>query len=583
MADKNNFTPETFVKEYSPIAQRIGEQIDVDPAILLAKFGLETGWGKSVIPNSYNLGNIKDFSGSGVMATDNQTKKREKYMQFQDPEVFADYYADFMKRLYPKAIGSGSDIDKFTTGLGEGVKGSYADNPDQYAQRINNAYGLVMPLMSTKTENAAPSAIEEKNPFDTGETEAERIIKEPPSPKGNGVQTYHESDIEDASLIGGTAGAIKGAAEKLLVTPRKPIHPNLEAAQERFNLAKDKLLEAHNNSKYVSVEQLEKQFAARKDALAQAAEELKIAEAEAKALNKVPTVGSLSINLEEGAPGRASGPKVVGDSGAKNWLKQAAGQYHQVPEEIQNRATDMTKSSETGAKKLIEQDLKNLEKIKQVGGSDFKLTEAKPGQLMVPSNIANERNAAFERELAEKQARDAAQSRQLAQAQEQQRLAAEARAKNARAAHKTAGNAVGTVADALKQSRADEKAIASAQSNVNVAQKATERVASKEPSFMQQVGYKAAKSPVIANTLGGIGTGLSIEEAIHRYNTGDTSGAVLATIEAALGAMSMTPPVGPVGMAVKGIGTVGGLGMIPVSIAHDYIRKRGPWAEEGQE
>jgi hypothetical protein len=577
MADKNNFTPETFVKEYAPIAQRIGQQIDVDPAILLAKFGLETGWGKSVIPNSYNLGNIKDFSGTGVMATDNQTKKREKYMQFEDPEVFADYYADFMKRLYPKAIGTGSDIEKFTAGLGQGVNGSYADNPDQYAKKINNAYGMVTPFMQTK------ESTEEKNPFDSGETEAERIKKEPPPSKGNGVQTYHESDIEDASLIGGTAGAVKGAAEKFLVTPKKPVHPNLNAAQERFNFARDQLLEAQNNSKYASSAELEKQFAARKEALSQAAEELKIAEAEAKALNKVPTAGSLSINLEESASGRASGPKIVGDSGSRNWTIAEAGQKHQMPESILDMVVDKTKENPAGGKALIEKDLKNLEKIKQIGGGNMQLTEAKPGQLMVPSDIANERKATFEKELAQKQARDAAESQRLAQAQEQQRLAAEARAKNARTAHKTAGNAVGVVSDALKQSRADEKAVANAQSKVNVTQKAAERLATQEPSFLQQVGYKAAKSPIIANTLGGLGTGLSIEEAIHRYNTGDTSGAVLATIEAALGAMSMTPPVGPVGMAIKGAGTVGGLGMIPISIAHDYFRKRGAWAGEGQE
>jgi flagellum-specific peptidoglycan hydrolase FlgJ len=117
MAEKNKYTPESFVKEYAPIAQRIGDQIDVDPAILLAKFGLETGWGKSVIPNSYNLGNIKDFSGSGISAVDNSTKKADKYVQFQDPEVFADYYVDLIQRLYPNAIGAKSDMDKFAAGL----------------------------------------------------------------------------------------------------------------------------------------------------------------------------------------------------------------------------------------------------------------------------------------------------------------------------------------------------------------------------------------------------------------------------------------------------------------------------------
>jgi hypothetical protein len=99
----------------------------------------------------------------------------------------------------------------------------------------------------------------------------------------------------------------------------------------------------------------------------------------------------------------------------------------------------------------------------------------------------------------------------------------------------------------------------------------------------QQLGYKIAKSPVLANTLAGAGTAMSIDEAIDRYKKGDYSGAVLGTIEAAFGAMSMTPPVGPVGMAAKGIGTVGGLGMIPVWLAHDYFGKKGAWAEEPQQ
>ena len=63
-----------FIQQYSPIAESIGKELNVDPKIILAQFGLETGWGKSVIPGTYNLGNIKDPSGKGVRAHD----KREK-------------------------------------------------------------------------------------------------------------------------------------------------------------------------------------------------------------------------------------------------------------------------------------------------------------------------------------------------------------------------------------------------------------------------------------------------------------------------------------------------------------------------
>ena len=125
--------PNAFIKEYGPIAEKIGAEIGVDPKIILAKFGLETGWGRAVIPGTYNLGNIKDPSGQGVRAYDKKEKSNDAYMKFEDPDTFAAYYSDFIKRLYPKAVGTGTDVDAFTTGLGQGVRGSYASAED-YAQ-----------------------------------------------------------------------------------------------------------------------------------------------------------------------------------------------------------------------------------------------------------------------------------------------------------------------------------------------------------------------------------------------------------------------------------------------------------------
>jgi len=575
--EKQAYTPETFAKEYGPIAERIGSQIGVDPALILAKFGLETGWGKSVIPNSYNLGNIKDFSGSGTFAVDNSTKKREKYMQFEDPEVFADYYVDFMKRMYPKAIGAGNDVDKFTIGLGQGVNGSYADNPETYGKKINAAYTLV--------NNAMPKK-EEPNPFDTGPTQAERMKNEPEPGPGERVQTMRESDLIDAGGTGAVLGAGKGVIEKGLITPQRPVNPNLASAQERLALAQDKWVEAQRNlqgGSGASVQDLENEFKARQAAAMQAADELKAAEAEAKALSRAPVSTSAATTVAEELPGRASGPKIVGDSGTRNWMIQEAGQKHQLPETILDMATDKTKESPTGGKRLIEEDLKRLEKIKQVGGGDMKLTEAKPGQLMVPSEIADERAAQFEKELAEKQSREAAQRQQAMAEAEQKRLAAEQKVKQAQQARRQTGTAVGETSQQLKQAKSGQTAIQKAESGVNIAEKAAERASKAKPSMAQQLGYKIAKSPVLANTLAGAGTAMSIDEAIDRYKKGDYSGAVLGTIEAAFGALSMTPPVGPVGMAAKGIGTVGGLGMIPVWLAHDYFGKKGAWAEEPQQ
>jgi hypothetical protein len=569
MADeKQTYTPQTFVKEYGPIAERIGSQIGVDPALILAKFGLETGWGKSVIPNSYNLGNIKDFSGSGTYAVDNSTKKREKYMQFEDPEVFADYYVDFMKRMYPKAIGAGSDVEKFTAGLGQGVAGSYADNPETYGKKISSAYTLV--------NNAMPKA-EEPNPFNTGKTEAEKIAEEPAPPPGARVQTMRESDLIDAGGVGAAVGAGKGVIEKALITPQRPTSPNLMSAQEKLAAAQDKLVEAQKNLQSgtgASLQDLENEFKARQAAALQAADELKAAEAEAKALSRAP-VGTAVTEVAEDVANASR--KVPGASGASNWVR-AMGQ--DVPDVIAETAENMRKDNPRGGQAIIDRDAAAKQRIKELGGGDYKLVGEGKSQLMLPPDAAAEKAAALEKELAEKQAKDLAERQRLSAEAERKRLAAEDRVRRAKEARRTTGTAVGETSSVLKKTKADEAAVQKAMSGVTLAEKAANRAAQAKPSVAQQFGYKIAKSPVLANTLAGAGTAMSIDEAIDRYKKGDYSGAVLGTIEAAFGAMSMTPPVGPVGMAVKGIGTAGGLGMIPIWIAHDYFGKKGAWAED---
>lgn len=89
------------------------------------------------------------------------------------------------------------------------------------------------------------------------------------------------------------------------------------------------------------------------------------------------------IPSQEGYQGRASGPKIVGDSGTRNWMLQEAGQRHQVPDAILDLATGKKE-----AYKLIQEDLKNLERIKNIGGGGYELSGAGRGQLMLPSNVS---------------------------------------------------------------------------------------------------------------------------------------------------------------------------------------------------
>lgn len=164
-------TPADFAATYGGAASRAGEKLGVDPGVLLGQWGHETGWGKSVVPGTNNLGNIKDVSGAGVPATDNMTGSRDKYQQFATPEDFADHYADLIQRKYPGAVGAGADSGKFASAL---ASGGYAEDPN-YASRVQAATKTVSPFVRAAnavadavipSAQAAPVGKPAANPFD---------------------------------------------------------------------------------------------------------------------------------------------------------------------------------------------------------------------------------------------------------------------------------------------------------------------------------------------------------------------------------------------------------------------------------
>jgi hypothetical protein len=131
--------PLDFAKQYGAVANQVGQRLKVDPQILLGQWGLETGWGKSVVPGTNNFGNIKDFSGAGVAAADNATGSNDNYQKFDSPQAFGDHYSDLIERKYPNAVGAGADPVKFATAL---KSGGYAEDP-KYINKIVNVTGAV--------------------------------------------------------------------------------------------------------------------------------------------------------------------------------------------------------------------------------------------------------------------------------------------------------------------------------------------------------------------------------------------------------------------------------------------------------
>jgi hypothetical protein len=125
-------TPKTgnvssFVEAYLPVAEKVGARIGVAPKNLLAQWGVETGWGKSVVPGTNNLGNIKDFSGGGTKAVDNYTKTTDAYRTYKTADDFGNDFAGVIERVHKGALNAGDDANRY---FGSLKKSGYAEHPE---------------------------------------------------------------------------------------------------------------------------------------------------------------------------------------------------------------------------------------------------------------------------------------------------------------------------------------------------------------------------------------------------------------------------------------------------------------------
>jgi hypothetical protein len=149
MADINE-----FISQYMPAAMKAAAQLGTDPAHVLGQWGLETGWGRSVIPGTNNLGNVKAVNGqAGTAARDNQLGTVDKYANYDSPEASAQAYADLLAHRYQGVVRSGGNTDQF---IGSVVNGGYAEDK-HYGQKLNGAIATV------RATGAVPSLSDMKN------------------------------------------------------------------------------------------------------------------------------------------------------------------------------------------------------------------------------------------------------------------------------------------------------------------------------------------------------------------------------------------------------------------------------------
>ena len=544
-------------------------------------------------------------AGRSALMQDIRAKQRQG---LNNPNAFIDKYAPAMaenpeegrenyKIRLAQHLGLQSTTDPFPKGSEEKIadliasfeSGTPAAPAEKKEPSVKDPFEGYEPKARTDSGEALPALVPEQSNtekvmgaiVDSGEYVATKALENPEIPAAAG------------------AGLIKGTLEKILQDPQKHLVGEGEKTPQQVQAAKDAARAAQTRvgeiGKVVSgrepidVDTLQSEFDSRKANNQFWDEELRRAQKDLKSLPKtyVPPVEAAA---EETAEQIASRTK-QGASGASNWVR-AMGE--DIPDVLAAQAENMRKDNPKGGQAII--DKYNIAREKTPG---FNVVKTESGvELALPEDQATKFNA----EISDKQAQQAAEQKVLADQAETKRLAAEAdlirRRQEAEAlvdtTRKIKIRAGESAAEAKKkantakqqaasQAKSDAAKLETAQISARTAQQTAKEAAAAQPSGLTMAAREAGrrfseKLPVIGNVLGAAGTTLSLDEAVKRANEGDTSGAVIGTIEAALNAASMAPPTSPASLAVKGVGTVGSLGMIPVWILHDYLGKKGVFA-----
>jgi hypothetical protein len=237
--------------------------------------------------------------------------------------------------------------------------------------------------------------------------------------------------------------------------------------------------------------------------------------------------------------------------------------------------TDKTKDSPTGGKALIDKDLQNLEKIKQLGAGDYGLVTTEGGvQLQLPPTTVAERQADIERQNQANQDEinnraEQARIRQDVQAYqlEQQRAAHEAEIERLREARVRAGQQHNALASQVRQAAPLQRALTKAEADAEIARRRLAR-AQEQPNaagrVLERAGVGSSKiGPTGRTLIGGLaGTAglMSYQEALERAKAGDTSEAVLKALQAGSAGLAVLPPAGKLLTKAKGLGALGMLG-----------------------
>jgi flagellar protein FlgJ len=129
-------SPEQFVRELLPVAERMAGDSGIDPKLMVAQAALETGWGRHMITGddqrpSFNLFGIKAdrrWSGDSVTITTTEFREGVPMKERADFRAYPDYEASF--RDYIAFLESNPRYREVL---------SVADQPEVFADKLQEA------------------------------------------------------------------------------------------------------------------------------------------------------------------------------------------------------------------------------------------------------------------------------------------------------------------------------------------------------------------------------------------------------------------------------------------------------------
>ena len=572
--DFSKFTPEQF--KIAELIVEAAEANKIDPNLLLAQAFQESGF--KHIPN-------KETDAFGVMQIRPGTAEQNKLGDITDLRTNIFGGAKLMRQYLDKYKTPEAALLAYHQG--PGVADTYiksggdlslvGPNGLDYVIKVGEYGGFGQPV-------TAEGEVPKKSVFEGYESEAAKFKKEPPEKK---VEPPAEPD-EEARMLGAAAGAGANLLLPMLTDPQVSPVVDTGRAREANISAQDKLELARRNLDVAApqgAENLEETFRQSQGQLEQLKNEQRLAQERLRALPRTaPAMEMPTPPASIEAPART----VAGEPGAVNWIRSMA---EGVPDVVANQALNMRADNPRGGQAIIDADMAARQRQAALGLGEYGLARTAGGvQLALPPTTVAERQADEARQAqqseAELQARtQEAQARQAMQAQqlEQQRLSHEADLERLREQRAQLGQRHNVITGQTRAVAPLQRALTKAESDAELAQRRLSR-AQEQPTAagrgLERTGVGSTKMGALPRTIAGGAAGylgvMSYQDALERFNAGDTSEGVLKALEAGAAGAAMLPPAGKRLTKLRGAGTIGGLGLLGYEGARRLLKDRPP-------